>query len=92
MMKNEDMKKGKDVGAAKGEASPGSDNSAMDKSMKDMQQKGPKGSKPVINESASPGDNSMAQRGMTSDEAEKHWKGTGYKVPMSQADDHRSKK
>lgn len=56
------------------------DNSSMEESMKDKQQKGPKGGKMSPQESGSPGRNDLAQRGMSSDEAAKLFKSSGQKV------------
>lgn len=64
--------KSKSVGAAKGEASPGGE-SNLGEDAKEKQFKGPGNSKPKTNESGSPGENSMADRGMTSDIAAKLW-------------------
>ena len=76
--------KGKDVGAAKGEAEE-PDNDAPDLSMLDKQRKGPKDSPPKKNESASDGGGADEMRGMSSPEAQKHWK---MKVPTGSMGDH----
>lgn len=74
---------------AKATASPGSDNSGADLSLKDKQFKGKSGGKPVVNESASSGKDGLSARGMSSEEGARQWKKTGYKVPTSQAQNHK---
>jgi hypothetical protein len=81
--------KPKDVGAAKGMASPGDAELSADNNMKDKQFKGPKGEKTKAGESGSPGTNSLAGRGCTSDEAAEAFKKAGLKVPTSQKDGYR---
>jgi hypothetical protein len=78
--------KAKDVGAAKGTASPGSDNSAMDASLKDKQMPGGKRAPVKASESASPSSSGNAGRGMSSPEADAAYKKAGLKVPTSQKD------
>ena len=87
-MATKEMTKGKDVGAAKGDASPGPDNSSADMNA-DMkaQKKGPKGEPTVTQLSASDA-GSYADRGLTSPVAMKHWKASGYKAPKDEAEDH----
>jgi hypothetical protein len=75
----------KDVGAAKGMAGPGSDNSAADGNMKDKQMKGGKKEPIKAGPSATPSDNSLSGRGCSSSEAAAAYKKAGLKVPTSQS-------
>jgi hypothetical protein len=82
----------KNVGKGpKGSASPGSDNSSVDKNEMKNQQKGPMGEKVKASPIGAPSTNKHAQRGMTSDDAAKHWP-AGYKVPMGTEENHTSSK
>jgi hypothetical protein len=77
----------RDIGAAKGTASPGPDIEPANESLKEKQFKGPgPGQKPVTNESASDA-GSAEERGMTSAIARKHWDKTGYKIPKTSGND-----
>lgn len=77
-----------DVGAAKGNAQAGADTS--DNMLKEGMNKGPAGGKPEAAPEGSNNDAGMlAQRGMSSEEAAKHWSGN---VPKNQSEHRVGKK
>ena len=83
--------KPKDVGAAKGAASPGGENDEekLNKASGQMGHAGQGKQKAEFQPDASAGtDNELGMRGMSSSHSAKFWKESGYHVPTAQGQDH----